>query len=145
MVSNQSEIKQKIDAQYRTLLILWIGFLPTIVLYFLVTLIQAAALTLENRLMTIIFSGVAVFLVIVSFAVRKALLTQAAQKQQPSSVTTAFIIGVALCEAAGLLGLLDYFVAHDRYYLLLLALALVGMLLHFPRRRDVEAAYFKSF
>lgn len=140
---NQSDVKGKIDGQYRTLLFLWIAFLPTIAFYFVLTLLLPTREEPENRLLTIVFSAISAFLVVVSFPVKKVFLSRSVETQQAGLVNTGFILAMVLCEAAGLFALLDTFISHDRYYFILLALAFIGLLLHFPRRSQVEAASFK--
>jgi hypothetical protein len=143
MVANESDVK-KIDGQYRTLLVLWIAFLPTIAFYFVLTMLQPNREQLENRVLSLVFSAISAFLVVVSFPVKKTFLTRSVDTQQVGLVMSGFVLAMALCEAAGLLALLDFFIAHDRYYFILMALAFVGVLLHFPRRSQVEAASFKN-
>jgi hypothetical protein len=143
MVANESDVK-KIDGQYRTLLVLWIAFQPTIAFYFVLTLLQPNREQLENRVLSLVFSAISAFLVVVSFPVKKTFLTRSVDTQQVGLVSSGLVLAMALCEAAGLLALLDFFIAHDRYYFILMALAFVGVLLHFPRRTQVEAASFKN-
>jgi hypothetical protein len=50
----------------------------------------------------------------------------------------------AITEVAALLGLLDFFLTTDRYYYVLLIIAALGLLLHFPRREHVVNAAFKG-
>ena len=133
-----------VDSQYRTLLILWIAFLSAIVLYFFVSLFLPEHERGENKLLTILFSAAAAFLVVVSFAVKKNFLSRSVETQQVRLVNTAFILAAAFCEAAALLGLLDLLIANDRYYFILIAFAFTGLLLHFPRRRDLESARYKQ-
>lgn len=143
MAPYESDVKEKIDSRYRTLLVLWIAFLPTIAFYFVLTLLQPRADVPENRILTIVFSAISAFLVVVSFPLKKTFLSRSVETQQASLVNTGLVLAMALCEAAGLVGLLDFFIARDRYYFILLALAFVGILLHFPQRSQVEAASFK--
>lgn len=133
-----------IEAQYRTMLILWFAFLMSIAMYFVISLVVPRPEEAENKMLTIVFSALSAFLVVVSFAVKKKFLNQAVEKQQIRLVNTAFILAAAFCEAAALIGLLDLFIARDRYYVVLIAISFVGLLLQFPRRSDLEAASFKS-
>ena len=143
MMANESDVKT-IEGRYRTLLVLWIAFLPTIALYFVLTLLQPNREQLENRVLSLVFSAISAFLVVVSFPMKKTFLSRSVDTQQVGLLNSGFVLAMALCEAAGLLALLDFFIAHDRYYFILMALAFVGVLLHFPRRSHVEAASFKS-
>lgn len=133
-----------VDSQYRTMLILWIAFLSSIVMYFFISFVVPATAEPENRLLTIIFSAMSAFLVVGSFVVKKKFLSQAVDEQKIGLVNKGFVLAAAFCEAAALFGLLDLFVARDRYYFVLIALSFVGLLLHFPRRIHLESASFKS-
>jgi hypothetical protein len=59
-------------------------------------------------------------------------------------VQQAYIVTWAINEVAALLGLMDFFLTNDRYYFVLLIIAALGLLLHFPRREHVVNAAFKS-
>jgi hypothetical protein len=141
---NYQNAPANVESQYRTMLILWLAFLSSIGMYFFISLVVPAPAQTENRLLTIIFSALSAFLVVVSFAVKKKFLSQSVDEQKIGLVNKAFILAGAFCEAAALFGLLDLFVARDRYYFVLIAFAFLGLLLHFPRRIHLESASFKS-
>jgi hypothetical protein len=143
MSSSQSD-QAKLDSQYRTMLILWFAFLSTIVIYLFLSLVIPRQEAPENRLLTVVFSAISAFLVVVSFVVKKNFLSRAEEAQEVRLVNTGFVLAAAFCEAAALLGLLDLLVAKDRYYFVLIALAFVGLLLHFPRRSYLESASYKK-
>jgi hypothetical protein len=143
MLPNKANEAAKVDAQYRAMLILWFAFLSSIVMYLIVALVIPRPEAAENRVLTILFSAVSAFLVIVSFALKKKYLSRSVDLQQIGLVNTAYIAAAAFCEAAALIGLLDFFLARDRYYFVLIAISFVGQLLHFPRRVHLEAASFK--
>jgi F0F1-type ATP synthase membrane subunit c/vacuolar-type H+-ATPase subunit K len=144
MLPNQPEAQAKLDAQYRTMIILWLAFLSSIVMYVFIGLIVPRQAATENGLLALVFSAVSAFLVVVSFAVKKKFFTRAVDEQQVRLVSTGFILAAALCEGGALFGLLDLFIAHERYYLILIAFSFLGLLAHFPRRNDLVAASFKS-
>ena len=95
-------------------------------------------------MLTITFNVMSVCLVAVSFVLKRRLLSRSIEAQDVRLVNKAFIVAAALCEAGALLGLLDFLVARDRYYFVLIAFSFFGLLLHFPRRSQLEAASFKS-
>ena len=134
----------RLETQHRTLLILWVAFLSSIVMYFFLTFIMPREETDTNRILTIVFSAIAVFLTGVSFVVKKKFFSRAIDEQQPRLINTGFILAAAFCEAGALFGLVDFLVAHDRYYFLPIGVAFLGLLLHFPKRNDLEAASFKK-
>ena len=142
MTTNQID-STKVDAQYRTMLILWFAFLMTFVMYFFITLVIERQDEESNRMLTIVFSAICVLAVGISFVVKKKFFARAIDEQQTHLVNTGFIVAAALCEVGALMGVVDSLVALDRYYFLLIGLAFLGMLLHFPRRNDLEAASYK--
>ena len=144
MYPNRPNTGVNVDAQYRTMLILWFAFLMSIVMYFILSLFMPRPQETENRMLTILLSAFSAFLVVVSFAVKKKFLAQAIERQQVRLVSTGFILAAAFCEAAGLIGLIDLLAARDRYYVVLIAISFLGLLLHFPKRSHLEAASFKS-
>lgn len=142
MQSNQ-ESTPNFDAQYRTMLIIWFAILSSIVMYFvLATLVPME--TESNRLLTIVLSALSVFMTGASFAARKTFLSRSVELQQPKLVNTAYIAAAVCCEAGGLIGLLDKFIAADPYYYVLIGIAFIGQLLNFPRRASLESANFKK-
>lgn len=133
----------RVELQHRTMLILWLAFLMTIAMYMFLTFIIPRQETSTNRLLTVVFSAISVFTVGLSFAVKKKFFARAVEQQQTSLVTTGFIMAMALSEVAALLGLVDFMVAGDRYFYLLMAISFVGLALHFPKRQDLEAASWR--
>jgi hypothetical protein len=129
-----------LGTQYQTMLILWIAMLLTTVMYLVVTLVLPRRAAPENHLLTIVFSAVAAFMVVVSFAVRSKFLSRSVETQDTQLVKSGFVVGAALCEAAAILGLLDFLIAHDRYYIVLIAFSFLGLLLQFPRGSHLVAA-----
>jgi hypothetical protein len=140
---NNHNAPANVESQYRTMMILWFAFLSSIVMYFVISLVIPATAEPSNKLLTILFSAIATFLVVVSFAVKKKFLSQAVDEQKIALVNKAFILAAALCEAAALVGLLDLFIARDRYYFALIAFSFLGLLLHVPKRTHLESANFK--
>ncbi len=132
------------DGQYRTMLILWFAFLSTIVIYFFLSLVLPGHEGPENRLLAILFTATGTFLVVISFAVKKTVLSRSVESQAARPVSTAFILAAAFCEGAALLGLMGLLAARDRYYFVLIALAFIGLLLHFPRRSHLESASYRN-
>jgi Na+/melibiose symporter-like transporter len=143
MTNNQND-PAKLDSQYRTMLILWAGFLFTIVIYLFLSFVLSRHEQPANRALTIIFNATSAFLVALSFVAKRKFLSRSVEAQDVRLVNTALISAAALCEAAALLALLDFVVAQDRYYFVLIAFSFLGLLLHFPRRSHLEAASFQS-
>ena len=79
-----------------------------------------------------------------SFFLKASYYRRAAERQQPALLQSGFIVALALCEAAVLLGLIGLFTTGCDYAYGLFALGALGMVLHFPRREQVLASYYKS-
>jgi hypothetical protein len=131
------------ELQYRTLLILWVALLMSVVMYFVVTFFIVRPATETNLLLTITLSGLSVLLVFVSFAVKSRFLSRSVDSQDIKLVRIGSVIAWAICEAAALLGLVDFMLTPDRYYFVPMALAFLGILLHFPRRNQLVKASFQ--
>ncbi|MGH9875535.1 MAG: hypothetical protein ACRD9S_24020 [Pyrinomonadaceae bacterium] len=134
----------KLDLQYRTQLILWVGFLSMFFVYYFLPAVIPWQRQPENQTLRIIFNVMSPLLVATSFFVKWRFLSRSVAAQDVRLVNTGFIVAAAFCEAGALLGLLDFLTAHDRYYFILIGFALFGLVLHFPRRIHLEAASYKS-
>ena len=146
---NRPTTSAGLDVQLRTLRILWGSFLVCVGLFVLVTRLTRTA-DLPAKVsggidpLLYVLAIAALVLVAVSFVVRGFFYGRAAQHQQPMLVQGGFILAMALCEAGVLMGLVGVFVTRNDAAYLLFALGALGMLLHFPRREQVEAAYQKG-
>ncbi|MBC7911130.1 MAG: hypothetical protein H7Y30_11550 [Pyrinomonadaceae bacterium] len=142
---NQDKARVSIEARYRILLILWFAILNSVALFFGMTLFIPRPEAAEaNSILALTLTGVGILTAIVSFVVKKKLLEQAAEKQQPTQVQSAYIIAFALSEVASLFGLLMYMITAERYYYLMFIVSAVCMLAHFPRREHLLATVFKN-
>lgn len=86
------------------------------------------------------FAVAAVTLVLFSFAFKKRLFERAVEAQDPGQVQTGLIIALAFCEASSLFGLALAFAFDYQYFFLWIALGIIGMILHFPKRDPIHAA-----
>jgi hypothetical protein len=134
------------DARYRAMVILWLGLFVSIMgFFFYAVLTPPDADRVENRFLTLAFTGVGLLAVIVSRIVKQRFLTRAVEKQEVALVQAGMITAAALCEMAALLGLMDRFFTNNRYYFVLMIIATFGALLNFPRREHLLAASYKKF
>lgn len=139
---NQNDIEMKIDVRLRIMRTLWFAICVTIVMYFVLTLLTKVEERPNPRL-SLGLEAVGLLLIVVSFLIRQKYLTQSVEKQDLAPVQVAYVIGLAVCEVAALLGVLDHFLTGNRYYYLLLIAAALGDLLHFPRRRHLQEASYQ--
>ena len=138
------------EAQLRVMRILWVVFLITISLFVLVTYVSRpddetiAEMGGGNKTLLFVLAAVALSSVVASFVLKANFYRRAAEQRQPAVLQTGFIVAMVLCEAAVLLGLVGVFITWNDYAYLLFALGALGEALHFPRREQVQAAYYKS-
>ncbi len=130
--SNQKSVT--IDERYRTLLILWAGLSTSLVIYLaFIQFVPVAAA--PNHKLTLLLNTAGLSPIAASFLIKHLLIGKAIDSQRVEQVHTAYIVSWALCEVAGLLGLLDNRATGSRYYWVGFAVAGLGMLLHFPRKQ----------
>lgn len=140
---DQSNQHEKVELRIRTMRILWLAFVLSVVMYFVFTLFVGRNenaipnITLSLTLLLVAFSAV-----LISFLLKSKLLNRAVEQQQVPMIQQAYVVTWAIAEAGALLGLLDFFVTGNRYYYVPILIAGAGQLLHFPRREHVENAAF---
>jgi len=138
------------EVRLRTMRFLWVMFLITIGLFFLVTRFSRpdaetrAEMGGSNTTLLFVLAAVALSSVVASFVVKAGFYRRAAEQQQPMLLQQGFIVAIVLCEAAVLLGLVGVFLTWNDYAYGLFALGALGEALHFPRREQVQSAYYKS-
>ena len=124
---------------------LWFCLLLSVGSYYVFTLVAGRREGLEpNPSLSLTLICVAMLMVLVAFVIKSKLLSKAVEQQNALMVQQAYIVTWAITEVAALLGLIDFFLTNDRYYFVLLIIAVLGLLLHFPRREHVVNAAFKN-
>jgi hypothetical protein len=140
--TNPQEAQTKVAARYRVFFILWVAMMVSLVfLLCLAVFVQGSGR--PNRTMSYAFFAVSMVLVIASLPIKQRQLKQAIENRQIALLQNAYILGFALCEAAALFGLLDHFVTGSGNYRFMFALAVLGMLVHFPKKDHVRAVSYK--
>lgn len=140
----QSNPQEKIEVRMRTLRTLWIALFISVLMYFGWTIFlgRREGVTPNNTL-SLALIVVACTMTLVSFLIKNRLLARAVEQQRVPMVQQAYVVTWAINEVSALLGLLDFFVTGNRYYYVLFLIAAVGLLLHHPRRENVENAAFR--
>jgi hypothetical protein len=143
---SQSDVQAAVAARYRVLLTLWLAFVSTVGIYFVISLFiqRPNGDDGQNRMLTFMFTAAGTLMAIVSIVVKQKFLAQAAEQQRPSLVATGYIVAFAFSETAAILGLMDRFVTGNRYFFVLLIIAAIALALHWPRREHLLAACYKS-
>jgi magnesium-transporting ATPase (P-type) len=133
-----------IDVRYRTLLILWFAICMSVLIFLAVinfTPVRAAA----NRQLTLALNSLGIVPVALSFLLKQRALAKSVETQRLDLVQSAYVLSFALCESSALLGLVDHFTTGSRYYYFAFVIAGLGLLLHFPQRKNlVNASSFKQ-
>ena len=143
--ANQNDPQTNIELRLRTMRTLWFCLLLSVGSYYVFTLIATRKEGLEpNPTLSLTLMCAAMGIVLVAFLIKSKLLSKALEQQNVLMVQQAYVVTWAITEVAALLGLLDFFQTNDRYYVVLLMIAALGLLLHFPRREHVVNAAFKS-
>jgi hypothetical protein len=142
--ANQSNRPEDIELRMRTLRTLWLALLMSVFFYYMLTLFlgQSANATPNNTL-SLALIVVAISITAISFLIKNKLINRAVEQQQLPMVQQAYILTWAINEVPALLGLFDFFRTGNRYYYVLILLAVAGQLLNYPRREHVENAAFK--
>lgn len=138
--------------QYQTLLVIWAALLISQFLFLLILFVVKRELYNfdfthpvggKEPMIMAALAVVAVSFFIASFIFRKRYLRQAVEQQKTELFQTGLITGIAFCEVSTLLGVFSAFSFDYSYFFLFIALGILGILLHFPKRDDLMAANFK--
>ena len=142
-----------IRVEYQTLVVIWFSLLISQVLFLVaVYMLKPELLTLDtsrsflgdNPYVTIAFAILAIIFFILSFVLRRQHMQRAVEDQDTSCVQTGLVLGCALSEVASIFGILLAFLFDHPYFYLWIALGTLGVLMHFPRKGNLEAATLKA-
>ena len=144
MLPTPNDLNAKIALRMRTMRILWLALMISVVQFFVMfaVLTTRPADTKENNVLSLALVIVGMSMTIASILVRQKIVSQAIAQKSVAMVQQAYIVAWALCEASALMGLLDFFITANRFYYVPYVIALLGDLINFPRKGDVEAALF---
>jgi F0F1-type ATP synthase membrane subunit c/vacuolar-type H+-ATPase subunit K len=141
--SKGKDVERKVDADFRTLRVIWLAILASVIAIFVVTRVVEPTPNAPRVLFWILLAvGVGNFGV--SFLLKHKMLKDATEKRKPEMVRGAYVVGLALCESIGIFGLLAHLITGVEQYYFFFVLSGFGMLLHKPQRDDILAAYAGS-
>lgn len=140
--TNDSQFK--IEQRIRTIRTLWIAMFLSVCIYYVFTLFVGQRSANHNNTLSLVLLAVGLSGTLLSFPIKKRLLTQSVNQQRVQLVQQGYIVAWAVTEVAALLGLLDFFATGNRYYYFLFIISACGQLLHFPKRQHVLDASFKN-
>ncbi|HEV2882689.1 MAG TPA: hypothetical protein VGX24_15545 [Pyrinomonadaceae bacterium] len=137
---NESPFRQvPAEARRRGLLLIWGAQLLSLVLLFSLTyVIRPEASADGNHTLAWTLGAIGFMTFLVSFLVKRRLLSQAADKRRVDLGTTAYVLAFAMCELTALLGFVAYVITGLAYALHSFIIAAAGLLLHFPVRGALD-------
>lgn len=133
--------QMNIEQRMRTVRTLWFALLLSVVMYYVFTFFAGRPENLQRNdtmSLALLIAGVAA--VLVSFVIKRKLVNQAIEQRQVQHVQQGYLVAWVICEMAALLGLLDFFLTSHPHFYVLFIVAVLGDLLHFPRREHFEHA-----
>lgn len=143
--SSPKDSQFKIEQRVRTIRTLWIALFLSVGIYFLLTLFLGQLRNINpNNTLSLVLLAVGLSATLLSFPIKKRLLTESVNRQRVQLVQQGYIVAWAVTEVAALLGLLDFLATGNRYYYVLFIISACGQLLHFPKRQHVIDASFKN-
>ena len=120
-------------------MLIWGAQAFSLVLLFVLTyVVRPEASTDGNHTLAWALGVVGVMTFLLSFLVKRKLLTQAAAARRIDLGTTAYVVAFAMCEATAVLGFVAYLITGLSYALHSFIIAAAGLLLHFPARGALE-------
>jgi putative Mn2+ efflux pump MntP len=132
-----------VEAQHRTLLIIWTMLLMSVIGFLVFTVFVPSNATGDKMVIAIILIVLGCSNVSLSFTFKRALLKKSIENRDLQFVSRAYIAALALCESAALFGVIIHFVTGSASSYVAFAVGLIGMLLHFPQKKHLQDVFFK--
>ena len=138
-----------IKVEYQTLVAIWLGLLFSQMIFFEIVSYtkpdifnaETSGSILHNLpLVTVVFAAIAILFFVLSFVLRGQYMRRAARDRDAGCVQTGLLLGCVLSEVSSVLGLVLAFVFSHPYFYLWIALGTLGIVLHFPRKGNLDAA-----
>ena len=137
---------------YQTLVMLWFAMLSSqliflVLVYFLkpglFTFDESRSVFDEMPLVTVAFAAIAIVFFVLSFLLSRQHMQRAIQEGDTGCVQTGLVLGCVLSEVSSILGLVLALLLDHPYFYLWIALGTLGILMHFPRKGNLDAARYK--
>lgn len=141
-----------ITVEYKTLVIIWLALLFSQILFLIVTYaVKPQLLSIDlskpvlggQPLITLSFIASAVVFFVLSIVLSRQHIRRAERDQDASCVQTGLVLGCALSEVPSVLGVILAFAWEYQFFFLWIALGMIGILLHFPRKSSLDAATYR--
>lgn len=137
--------QEEIEHQFRITKIIWVIFLVSQISFLTAIILtkngifnfdSGKSILGDEPIVPIIFLMFAISNLAISFYLKSLSLKRARDEKNIKLVQTGTILGLAFCESIGIMGLILALVFNYSYFFIWFALAVFGILLHFPKRRD---------
>ncbi len=138
-------VQTNLDARYRRLLILWFAMPMSVLLLYLLFVQLATAEVNPNPKLSLVLNTLGLVPVAFSFLFKQKILDRSVEEQRVDLVQVAYVVSFAFCEVPALLGLVDHLMTGSKYYIVGFSIAGLGILLHFPLKKNLIAASYKQF
>lgn len=146
--------QKPITVQYQSLVVIWFALLMSQILFFILAWFikpglarfDASAPFLTNKpAITVVFCASAIVFFGLGLILSRQHNTRALRDRDATCLQTGLTIGCALSEIPSILGLILALAFDYPFYYLWIALGAFGVLLHFPRKRNLDAANYGPF
>jgi hypothetical protein len=143
--------RKPVKVEYQTLVVLWFALLTSqmvflVAVYFakpeLFSFELSRSFFGHIPLVTLVFAASALLFFILSFVISRQHIRRAVRDHDAGCVQTGLVLGCALSEVSSLLGLILAFAFDHPYFYVWIALGTLGILLHFPRKGNLDAAEY---
>jgi hypothetical protein len=139
---NPQQVEAKVEARHKVFLIVWFALFVSVMLFVVLVLVAGSKGT-PNPTLSYALLGIGSITVLVSFLLKQQMVTKAINHNDIAALQSAHIMSLALCESAALFGVLDRFITGSQTSWFLFAVAVIGILLHFPRKDHIRAVSYK--
>ena len=144
---------QNIEPLYRTNVILWVAFLMSQFIFLVLIFFAKKELfnfdftqpILSKKPIAVLVIGmIALFNFALSIYMKSQMTQEAIDAQKPAGVQSAQILAYALCESISIFSIVLAFMFDYAYFFVFFGLAILGIILHFPKRDNFIAAAYKN-
>ena len=132
-----------VEAQHRTLLILWTFLFMSVIGFLLFAVLVPSDATGDKTVISIVLIALAFSNVSLSFTFKSTLLKRSIGSQDLQLVLRAYLVVLMICESAALFGVISHFVTGSASSYVAFGLGIIGILLHFPRKKHLLDVFFR--
>ena len=145
--------RTELDQKIRTMTIIWLVLLMSQFMFLgvvysvrpdLFASRPDAPLLVDEPVIVLVFAALALTNLAISFILRAKAVEHAVTTQDPNYVGTGLIIGCAFCETISILGVVLALAFAYQYFYVWFVVGILGILLHYPRRKQFIDAGFNS-